>query len=258
MTSLYTTLTAHLFPHIFLWRPWRFFKPRHQLPSQALVSSCVLADNGRRSVALLHDLANELAVIVADDSSAVATPLTKIYQQLHHLLLETTLTMTTHSSELFSVVSYIRDVCLPKHVTEAARHNVSLQYTYDDTEVLNIHGEKQQLQLVMSVLIRNAIESYQHEATTDRSVWINIGRRRSWIYITVTDNGSGIPAAQRAQLFAARSTKASGHGIGLYISREIIRHHFRGELDIDNTTARTTFRINIPRYSKAYSQLKKV
>ena len=67
------------------------------------------------------------------------------------------------------------------------------------------------------------------------------------VRITVTDNGPGIPAADRDKLFMPYySTKRRGSGLGLAIVRRIIAEH-GGNIDAsDNTPRGTRFTIELP------------
>jgi two-component system nitrogen regulation sensor histidine kinase NtrY len=67
------------------------------------------------------------------------------------------------------------------------------------------------------------------------------------VRITVSDNGPGIPAADREKLFLPYySTKRRGSGLGLAIVRRIIAEH-GGAIDVvDNTPSGTIFSIELP------------
>jgi nitrogen fixation/metabolism regulation signal transduction histidine kinase len=65
--------------------------------------------------------------------------------------------------------------------------------------------------------------------------------------ITVSDNGPGIPAADRDKLFMPYySTKQRGSGLGLAIVRRIIAEHGGSIEATDNVPAGTVFTIELP------------
>jgi len=68
-----------------------------------------------------------------------------------------------------------------------------------------------------------------------------------WAYISVTDNGGGIPAELQDKLFEPSfTTKSSGMGLGLAIARRIIEN-YKGEIWFQSTRdVETTFFIKIP------------
>jgi two-component system sensor histidine kinase PilS (NtrC family) len=82
--------------------------------------------------------------------------------------------------------------------------------------------DKQLKQALMNVLL-NAEESME-KAPPRISVDTGIRRGRPWV--RVADNGRGIPAADRRQIFKLFfTTRRSGSGLGLPIVRQIVRDH---------------------------------
>ena len=65
-------------------------------------------------------------------------------------------------------------------------------------------------------------------------------------FITVTDNGAGIPPEIVDNLFQPFfTTKHGGSGVGLAISRQIVRSH-GGDLRLLHSGHTTTFAITLP------------
>lgn len=105
-----------------------------------------------------------------------------------------------------------------------------------------------QIQQVIVNLIRNAIEAVRERA--DR--WIDIAVRieAGQAIVEVTDSGPGIPADAVRTLFKAFSTtKRTGLGLGLAISRSIAQNH-GGDLTVDagggETGRGARFRLSLP------------
>jgi signal transduction histidine kinase len=76
---------------------------------------------------------------------------------------------------------------------------------------------------VISNLIVNALDALP----ANGAVCIRLRKRRGEIHIIVSDNGHGIPAEHRDEIFQPFfTTKADrGTGLGLALSRKIIEHH---------------------------------
>jgi len=67
--------------------------------------------------------------------------------------------------------------------------------------------------------------------------------------IEVSDNGCGIPAAIAPRIFDPYFTtkeEKGGTGIGLYMSRMIVKDSFGGQLSLQQSTCGATFRIELP------------
>src|SRR5258706_6908506 len=94
-----------------------------------------------------------------------------------------------------------------------------------DDDMGMFRGDRIQIQQVLLNLVRNALEAM---AQSPRRILTLRGRlvdERN-LAVTVSDTGPGITPAMKANLFQAFSTtKSGGLGVGLSISRTIIRSH---------------------------------
>jgi signal transduction histidine kinase len=116
-----------------------------------------------------------------------------------------------------------------------------------------IIGDRVQLQQVILNLLRNATDAMS--GVTDRPKQLVIRtdcEEQDRVRLTVQDTGMGLDVQSIDKLFQAfYTTKRSGMGIGLSISRSIIENH-RGRLWASpNTGPGATFSFSIPRRSEA-------
>lgn len=89
---------------------------------------------------------------------------------------------------------------------------------------LCVFADSVQLQQVLLNLIRNAIEAMENSET--RELKIKARESGDNVVIEISDTGAGIPPEDRDRLFDPFfSTKKSGLGIGLLISRTIVEAH---------------------------------
>jgi two-component system sensor kinase FixL len=90
-----------------------------------------------------------------------------------------------------------------------------------------LRADRLQIELVLRNLIANAIDSVSASAQTDRSVAvICTALEGARLAVSVEDNGAGISAAMAARLFEPFvSSKSSGLGLGLVLSRAIVEAH---------------------------------
>ncbi|MCA1408252.1 PAS domain S-box protein [Ensifer sp. IC3342] len=105
-----------------------------------------------------------------------------------------------------------------------------------------------QVQQVLINLMRNAIEAMRHverRELTIRTMPADPGE----VVVVVEDTGGGIPEEMAGQLFKPFvTTKASGMGIGLSISKRIVEAH-GGEMTVSkNAAGGATFRFKLPAY----------
>jgi len=110
---------------------------------------------------------------------------------------------------------------------------------------------------VMTNLIRNALQSVKTKHGETGKGWLKISTvvADDFVEVRIQDNGMGVNPANKSRLFEKNFTtksKAEGTGIGLSISRRLIRA-FRGDLLLEDE-ASATFVIRLPVYVAGESQ----
>ena len=95
--------------------------------------------------------------------------------------------------------------------------------------------------------MRNAIEAAAQRKKASGSVGATLSALSGSVRIEVEDNGPGVPPDIVERLFEPfETTKQRGMGLGLSLSREIVRAH-QGRLWLDHTSATgSTFVLELP------------
>ena len=117
---------------------------------------------------------------------------------------------------------------LPQLIREACAialidaKSLGIRYLVDlDPNAKTVFADRIQIQQVLVNLLRNAVEALDGQA--QRNIHISTTMRGNMCEIGVHDSGPGVPEHSRDRLFASfNTTKESGMGIGLSISRTII------------------------------------
>jgi len=101
------------------------------------------------------------------------------------------------------------------------------------------------LRQALENLVRNAREALND--TPDGAVRVELDRENAFARVRVIDNGPGIPADRLYTIFEPFvSTKGSGMGLGLAISREIVERH-GGSVEVESREGEgTTFTVRLP------------
>jgi len=120
----------------------------------------------------------------------------------------------------------------------------SIQFTYkSDSEYLTIQADEEMIEQVLINLIKNAIEALEN--VPDGKIVLTGTGNENVVTIEVTDNGPGIiPEAIERIFIPFFTTKKSGSGIGLALSRQIMQMH-NGSLTVKSEPdVKTTFTLN--------------
>lgn len=131
---------------------------------------------------------------------------------------------------------------------EARIHDIEIEVDIS-TELPNVSVDTIQIQQVTLNLLRNGMEAMRSIECRNGDTIQLIARQREDgdVEIVVIDSGSGIPPEIAAKLFTPFSTtKDSGMGMGLSISRAIVIAH-GGQLDfVNNESGGAVFSFNLP------------
>ena len=113
--------------------------------------------------------------------------------------------------------------------------NVTFRVHWPHETKIVIYADKEQLNGVFSNLIKNGIQSIPPER--DGIITLSLEVNSDKVLISISDNGSGIPATLRKNMFTPNfTTKTSGMGLGLSIAKKYIesangRIWFESEVD---------------------------
>ena len=131
-----------------------------------------------------------------------------------------------------------------RYDTEAHGIDLDLQLRQDLPRAM---ADRILVEQVVLNLIKNGMEAVAAMPAGQRRVSVETTASDQQVEVVVTDSGPGVPAEIAGQLFDSFvTTKASGLGMGLPISRSIVEAH-GGHLDYANIPGRgTTFRFGLP------------
>jgi two-component system, NtrC family, nitrogen regulation sensor histidine kinase NtrY len=106
-------------------------------------------------------------------------------------------------------------------------------------EDLTISADKNMIEQVVINLIKNAIQAFEEQ--DEKNIELKAGlNEKSRPIISVRDNGTGIdPEALEKIFIPFFTTKKTGSGIGLSLSRQIMRQH-QGTLTVKSTVGKGT------------------
>lgn len=113
---------------------------------------------------------------------------------------------------------------------------------------LRIDADQEHLFRILTNLVRNAMQAIESvEGKTDGAIHVAARREGRKVIVDVLDNGAGVPAKARDNLFKAfqGSTKQGGAGLGLVIAAELVQAH-GGALELVDGGEGAHFRFDLP------------
>lgn len=142
----------------------------------------------------------------------------------------------------FSIGSLLQRISqLNRYDMEAGGIQLSLAVKGDD---LNITADEKLVEQILINLMNNAV--YALSGTPVPEIRLIAGKEREEIVIEVYDNGTGIPEEVIGNIFVPFfTTKGDGTGIGLSLSRQIMRLH-SGSISVRSKPGETIFTLRFP------------
>jgi nitrogen fixation/metabolism regulation signal transduction histidine kinase len=136
-----------------------------------------------------------------------------------------------------SVKTLLEELCM-LHRKELMEKSIQLKISVYP-EDLTISADKNMIEQVLINLLKNAIQSFEDHENKLIELKASVNEKSRPV-IAIKDNGTGIdPEAMEKIFIPFFTTKKSGSGIGLSLSRQIMRQH-QGTLTVKSTVGKGT------------------
>jgi two-component system, NtrC family, sensor kinase len=224
---------------------------------EQIIQSEKLAEVGRMSAGIAHEVNNPLAVITyaaqlllrEEDLGTFPREMAERIESEVERLRTLTSSLLSFSSPRAMVKretdlnDVIRDILrLVRY--ELSRHAISLRENYGELPL--IHCDPNKLKQVFINLVMNAVQAMNGGG--DLSIYTSVVNGEE-VEVVFSDSGPGIALEAREQIFAPFfSTKKEGEGtgLGLYICRNIVAEH-EGRLLLESEVGKgSVFRVILP------------
>lgn len=180
---------------------------------------------------MTHELRNSITPVISLSSDMLKRPENYSSEEMHE-------GMEVIHDQCVSVKAFLDSYRQLTHLPEPVKKRVEVGKLFEQLKRLMPHSslhfswgegmtvmaDADQLTLVLTNLIKNAREAT--EGLPDAHIQIVASEADGTPYILVADNGPGIPEDMADEIFLPfYTTKSSGSGIGLCLSRQIMRLH---------------------------------
>ncbi len=219
------------------------------------------AERGVMASSISHELKNHLGVILGgieltqvaldrgNQEKAVAT-LQKLQESVRRMERFTSELMD-HSQghakkQLTSLNDVLTDV-LSFAMVQKRFGRITVQASLDPN-LPEVEIDKDQFSQLIINLLNNAGDAIAEASQASGLIVVTTSQDRASVYLTVTDNGCGMPDGVKEKLFHHHlTTKPNGHGYGLVTCSRILRNH-DATVEIQSQVGHgTTFAIKLPR-----------
>jgi signal transduction histidine kinase len=206
-----------------------------------------LAEFGRMSAGLLHDVANPLTAASLNlkqlgITSRSSVPLRQALQSLHYIerFLEAARKQLKSQSSTTNFTVYKEVEQVMSILAHRARESgVSLKL--HSKPRYKLYGDPVKFNQIVANLILNAIEAYDDSVPSARArrVLIDLEQGRQELKLTVTDYGQGLNQDQIENIFepfySTKSPNEPNMGIGLLIAKQRVEADFHGRIKVSSS-----------------------
>ena len=122
--------------------------------------------------------------------------------------------------QLGDLIAKVLDIVKP----ELKSKNIQIQLRVDDGLVVKVNPAE--IEQVILNLVNNAAQALANAGTLQRRIAIEAIKADKFVQLSISDNGKGVPAEFKPQLFELLSTtKQTGMGLGLWLCKHIVTRY---------------------------------
>lgn len=233
---------------------------------ELLTKTARLSTMGQMAAGIMHEIRQpltaiygniELAMLEGRDENKRKDRLTNVLNAVERLnsILERFRSFSSQSQKIKEKISLndtVKQICtLMEH--ELLMKKIECDIKNEETLPF-ITGDGHELQQVISNLLVNAIHALEGNGDDNRRVVITTCSSADNVYLSIEDNGCGIPQELHERIFDPFFTTKSpdkGSGLGMAVIQAILHHH-KATIGLESEVGKgTKFTISFPRPGSA-------
>ncbi len=131
---------------------------------------------------------------------------------------------------------------------DAALHSAGIEVIREITDSPEVFGYSNQFSQAVLNILSNAKEAIKLKGNGNGRITISLHQEDSGIILKISDNGGGIPEDVLPRIFDPYfTTKPTGSGIGLYMTRMIVEQNMSGKIFAENIENGACITISLPK-----------
>ncbi len=118
-----------------------------------------------------------------------------------------------------------------------------------DSQAPVVNGDPLLLEWALEALVKNAVDALKGRSG---HIHLAVHDEPDHVLLTVEDDGPGVPQPIATDLFEPGiTTKTSGWGLGLALTRRIVEEGFKGRVQLEPSTMGARFAVRLPRAAQS-------
>ena len=231
-----------------------------------LINAAKMSTMGQMAAGIMHEIKQpltaiymniELALVDKSDEDERHKHLTTVLRSVERLnsILDKFQSFSSRPKEIVTNVTINNTI---QQIYELMKHELHLKnincITAMEDNLPAVLGDEQELQQVISNLLVNSIHALEDSDSENRKIVIRTYSSEENVYLSIDDNGCGIPKEFQERIFDPFfTTKPSGKGTGLGMAIiQSILHRHKAALMFESESGKgTKFTITFPRSGSA-------
>jgi signal transduction histidine kinase len=210
---------------------------------QQLIKIAPLLDLGKLSVGLVHDIRESLTILSiilqnAQEDRNVVTNLDKAFLAIDRIddLSKMTVCKIFDDAEI-DVFNLNQEIEKLVSLFDYRAKLKKIRIIFKPNTEFELCADRSKLNQILSNLILNALESYDHSDQSDRCVFIKLVKKPRNLLIIVKDYGVGISEENLPRIFEPKFSSKDERqslGLGLYVSQEAISKIYESKIKVES------------------------
>lgn len=203
--------------------------------------------NAVSAAAIKMNLLNELGTLNYDNINVTLKFIQEMAQKMSSTINDfMDFAKPNREKELVTVKDIIENAV---KIIEGQLQSRNIALNIDLKEDIQMYVYKKELAHVILNILANASDAFVDKEIEDKNITIHIHQEEEYAVIEIADNAGGINSAIIDRIFEPFFTTkptGKGTGLGLYMSKLIIKEHFNGEIRAKTIGRQAIFSITIP------------